>query len=108
MQNFQEMMKKAQVLQTEMAAVQKKLDAETVEGISGGGMVKMTCTCKGDVQSLSIDKSLMNPDDNEMLADLVVAAFNNAKSNADAKTKEEMDKISSKYGLPSNLGNMGF
>jgi DNA-binding YbaB/EbfC family protein len=108
MQNIQEMMKKAQALQAEMASMQQKLESEEVEGIAGAGMVKITCTCKGEVRKLFIDKSIVNPDDSEMLADLIVAAFNNAKSNADFRSKEEMEKLASKHGLPANLGNMGF
>jgi DNA-binding YbaB/EbfC family protein len=68
------MMRKIAQMQTDMAAAQQALAAETVEGSAGGGMVKVVVTGSGDVQRVSIDASVVDPDDIETLEDLVVAA----------------------------------
>jgi DNA-binding YbaB/EbfC family protein len=68
------MMRKIAQMQTDMAAAQEALAAETVEGSAGGGMVKVVVTGSGDVQRVSIDASVVDPDDIETLEDLVVAA----------------------------------
>ena len=101
--NIQEAMKKAQNFQSEMAKMQDGLAKVEVEGIAGGGMVVFKSTCKGDPVSLKIDPSLLNPDDAEMLCDLVIAAIKNAKANADMRSKEEMDKLTSSLGIPSSM-----
>ncbi len=108
MQNIQQAMKQAQALQKQIAELQKRLENEMVEGTSGGNMVKVSCTCKGDVKKVEIDKSLLDPNEKEMLEDLIVTAFNNAKKNSDAKTNEEMQKISNAAGLPMDLLNSAF
>lgn len=108
MQNIQQAMKQAQALQKQIAELQKRLEAEMVEGTAGGNMVKISCTCKGDVKKIEIDKSLLDPNEKEMLEDLIVTAFNNAKKNSDAKTSEEMQKISNAAGLPMDLLNSAF
>ena len=68
------MMKKLQKMQTDMAAAQEELAAATVEGSAGGGMVKAIVSGSGDIQRVSIDPSVVDPDDIETLEDLVVAA----------------------------------
>jgi hypothetical protein len=68
------MMRKLAQMQTDMAAAQEALAAETVEGSAGGGMVKVIVSGSGDVQRVSIDASVVDPDDIETLEDLVVAA----------------------------------
>ncbi|MCE2992176.1 MAG: hypothetical protein K0R73_58 [Candidatus Midichloriaceae bacterium] len=108
MQNFQQAMKQAQMLQQKVMELQKRLENELVEGVSGGGMVKTVCTCKGELKKIDIDNSLLDPSEKEMLEDLIVTALNNAKKNADAKTAEEMEKISSAAGLPKDLLNSAF
>lgn len=105
MQNFQQAIKQAQQLQQKMMELQKKLENEIVEGTAGGGMVKVTCTCKGEMKKIDIDKSLMDPNEKEMLEDLVITAINNARKNSDAKTNEEMQKISSAAGIPMDMLN---
>lgn len=99
--NIQQMMKQAQALQTKMAELQAKLGEEIVSGQSGGGMVKIECNCKGEVKKVSIDPSATS--DVAMLEDLIVAAFKNAKDNADSKMAQGMSEISSSLGLPTNL-----
>lgn len=103
MHNMQQMMKQAEALQKKVMQVQEDLGALEVEGTAGGGLVKVTMSCKRDVKGVKIDKSLLNSDDAEMLEDLIVAAFNNATHNAVAKAEEEMQKL----GLPPSLTKMG-
>ena len=93
MMNMQQMMKQAQDLQKKMATVQNELENKLVIGISGGGMVKITSNCKGSVKKIEIDKSLLVPDEVEVLEDLILAAFNNAKLNAENTTQDEMSKL---------------
>lgn len=101
-------MQQAQALQTKMADMQKKLEQEIVEGTSGGGMVKLTSTCKGEVKGISIDSSLLVADEKEVLEDLIVSAFNNARKNADAKMADEMKKMTESLGIPSGMLNFPF
>ena len=101
--NIQQVMKQAQMLQTKMQEMQKKMEAELVEGQSGGGVVKVVATCKGEIKSIDIDKSIINPEDKELLQDLIIAAINNAKDTADTKMNTEMEKMSSSMGLPAGF-----
>jgi len=106
--NIQQAMKQAQALQSKMAEMQKKLEAEVVEGKAGGGLVKISSTCKGDVKDILIDESLMKVEEREVLQDLIIAALNNAKESADAKMAEEMKKITGSLGLPPGMLNFPF
>ena len=98
--NLDEIMKAAQNVQAELAKAQDKLDEIEVEGASGGGLVRVRCTAKGRVLSLSIDPSLVEPGSKEMLEDLVVAAFNDARAKADAASGAEMQKMTASMQLP--------
>jgi DNA-binding YbaB/EbfC family protein len=102
--DMEEMMKAAQQaaenIQKQMGETQAKLDSLEVEGTSGGGLVKIRCTAKGRILSVSIDDSLMVPEDKQMLEDLVTAAFNDARSKADQLANAEMQKMQSGMGLP--------
>ena len=95
--NMEEMMKKAQeaaeTIQKQMGEAQAKLDTLEVEGVSGGGLVKIRCTAKGRILGVSIDDSLIVPDDKQMLEDLVAAAFNDARAKADqaANARDAVD-----------------
>jgi DNA-binding YbaB/EbfC family protein len=104
MQSMEEMMKAAQqaaeALQKQMGDAQARLETMEVEGSSGGGLVKIRCTAKGRVLKVTIDDSLVVPDDKQMLEDLVAAAFNDARSKADHAANEEMQKVQSGMGLP--------
>jgi hypothetical protein len=104
--NIQHALKQAQALQTKMAEMQKSLENETVQGQAGGGLVKITATCKGKIIKVEIDPSLLIPAEKEVLEDLIVAAINNAKQDADKKTADAMAGISSSMGLPSNMMNL--
>ena len=108
MSNIQQAIKQAQLFQQKIADLQKKLEGETVLGVAGGGLMKITCTGKGKVLKVDIDPSLIDPNDKEMLEDLVVAAFNDANKKADERSREEMEKISSSSGIPMDLLNSAF
>ncbi|MEO0500434.1 MAG: YbaB/EbfC family nucleoid-associated protein [Pseudomonadota bacterium] len=100
MKSMEDIMRAAQNVQEQMAASQAKLDEIEVEGQSGGGMVKVRASAKGRITGLDIDDSLIVPDDKEMLEDLIVAAFNDARGKADAAGQAEMEKMTSGLQLP--------
>ena len=110
--NMEEMMKKAQeaaeIIQKQMGQAQAKLDTLEVEGVSGGGLVKVRCTAKGRILGVSIDDSLMVPEDKQILEDLIAAAFNDARSKADQAAAQEMQAIQQGMGLPPGLNFPGF
>jgi DNA-binding YbaB/EbfC family protein len=103
MKNIMGMMKQAQELQSKMAELQTELEALEVEGASGGGLVKVTLTGKGAMARISIDASLIKPDDSEILEDLIVAAHNDAKQKAEKAMAEKMQALTSGLPLPPGL-----
>ena len=103
MKNIAQLMKQAQQMQSKMQEVQAKLDEMTVEGTSGGGMVNVTMTCKGEVKKLKIDPSLVDKDEIEMLEDLITAALNDAKAKAQTLMDEEVKKVTGGLGLPGGM-----
>ena len=111
--DMEEMLRKAQeaaeTIQKQMGEAQAKLDSLEVEGVSGGGLVKIRCTAKGRLLGVSIDDSLIVPDDKQMLEDLIAAAFNDARSKADQVAGLEMQKVQQGMGLPPgfNLPGLG-
>ena len=111
--DMNEMLRKAQeaaeTIQKQMGEAQAKLDSLEVEGVSGGGLVKIRCTAKGRLLGVSIDDSLIVPDDKQMLEDLIAAAFNDARSKADQVAGLEMQKVQQGMGLPPgfNLPGLG-
>ena len=102
MMNIQYLMKQAQMMQKKMQEEQAKLAEEEVEGSSGGGMVKVTLNGKYVMTTLHIDKSLIDPEEAEILEDLVRAAYNDAKEKIDAKMNDSLSALTG--GL--NLGGM--
>jgi len=103
MGDMAKMMKAAQEIQEKMAALQEEMQQMTVEGESGAGLVKATCTLKGELKSLDIDPSIFTPDDKEAVEDLILAAIKSAQSRASDKAKEEMGKITEGMGLPKDM-----
>lgn len=99
--NIQQMMQQAKVMQEKMQTMQEKLGDVVVEGQSGGGMVKVVSTCKGDVRSITLDDSLIVPAEKEVLEDLIKAALNDVKSKADQTLADETQKMMSDLGLPA-------
>lgn len=103
MKNFSQMMKQAQELQGRMAELQAELDRMKIEGRSGGGMVVLTLTGKGDMAGLKIDASLLKPEEAEILEDLIVAAHADAKAKVEDAMKEKMKGLTGGLPLPPGL-----
>ncbi|WP_267386224.1 YbaB/EbfC family nucleoid-associated protein [Sphingomonas sp. GC_Shp_3] len=100
MNNLEDIMAMAQNVQAELEKAQAGLDQVEVEGAAGGGLVKVRASAKGRIMGLSIDDSLLVPAEKQMLEDLVVAAFNDARAKADAASGEAMSKMTSGIPLP--------
>lgn len=96
--NLQEMMKQAQKLQQDLAQLQEEVKKREVEASAGGGMVTVRVNGKQEILAVTIDRAVVNPDDIEMLQDLVQAATNQALQKSKDLLKEEMNKITG--GLP--------
>ena len=100
MPSLEELMNAARNVQEQMARAQAELDNIEVEGASGGGLVTVRATARGAVRGLTIDPSLLTAESKEMLEDLVVAAFNDAKTKADQAGSAEMNKLTAGMPLP--------
>lgn len=103
MKNLGQMMKQAQEMQTRMAELQARLAEVEMTGASGGGMVQVTLNGKGEMRRVKIDRSLMVPDEAEVLEDLIVAATNDAKGRVEAHLQEEMSKLTGGLQLPPGI-----
>jgi len=103
MKNLGQMMKQAQQMQERMQTLQKELEAEEVQGAAGGGMVTVTLNGKGVMRRLKIDPSLMDPNEAEVLEDLIVAAHNDAKARMEARVQEKMAEITGGLQLPPGM-----
>lgn len=97
------MMKKAQALQAKLQEAQDELGRVEVEGSAGGGMVSVTLTAKGEVKAVRIDPSLLTPSDKEILEDLIIAAFSDAKAKADRAATEKMQELTAGLPLPPGM-----
>lgn len=102
---FGELMKQAQKLQQEMGRIQEESRNKTVEASAGGGMVVVTANGALEIVSIKIDPEVVNPDDVEMLQDLIVAATNEALRRAQQMVSEDMSKITGGLNIPG-LGNL--
>lgn len=100
MPSLDELMKAAQSVQEQMARAQEQLDHIEVEGASGGGLVTVRATARGRIIGISIDPTMLTPDSKEMVEDLLVAAFNDAKNKADQAGSAEMNKLTAGLPLP--------
>jgi hypothetical protein len=103
MKNLGQMLKQAQEMQGSMNEMQERLAAAEVSGAAGAGLVQVTISGKGEAKRVKIDKSLLLPDEVEVLEDLVMAAFNDAKARLDAHVAEEMQKLTGGLNLPPGL-----
>ncbi len=103
MRDLMGMMKQAQAMQEKMAALQGELDTVEVQGVSGGGAVRVTMTAKGQVKGVQLDPALMNPDEREILEDLIVAAMNDARGKAEGVAAERMSELTKGLPLPPGL-----
>ena len=99
------MRKAAQEMDAKMGELQEKLNTMTVVGESGAGLVKATATAKGELTALDIDPSIFNPDEKEVVEDLILAAIKDAQSKATQKHSEEMSNLTIIAGLPSDLNS---
>ena len=100
MKGMGNMMKQAQQLQSKMMKLQEELADKTVESSSGGGMVKVTANGRQQVLSIQIEKEVVDPDDVEMLQDLVLAAVNDALAKAQEMVSSEMGKLTGGLNIP--------
>jgi DNA-binding YbaB/EbfC family protein len=103
MKNLGNMMKQAQQMQQRMQEMQAQLDQAEMQGAAGAGLVKVTVNGKGDLKRISIDKQLMDPEETEVLEDLILAAFADAKTKVEAHVAEEMAKLTGGLKLPAGL-----
>ncbi len=103
MKNLAGMMKQVQQMQTKAAEMQERLAEMEIEGQSGAGMVKIVLSGKGEARGASIDPSVIDADDKEMLEDLVVAAINDARGKLDAVMEEEQQKLMGGMKLPPGM-----
>jgi nucleoid-associated protein EbfC len=106
MADFLGMMKQAAQLQSKMQAMQAELDIIEVEGTSGGGMVTVRLSAKGDLKGVKVDDSLMKPTEKEILEDLLVAAHADARRKAEGVMQEKMKALTGGLPLPPGM-NLG-
>lgn len=103
MKNLGQMMKQAQEMQERMQEMQQSLAAVEIRGQSGGGMVTVVMTGRGEVRKVSIDPALVKPDEKEVLEDLIAAATNDARHKVDAYVQEETQKLMGGLQLPEGM-----
>ncbi|TSD90426.1 YbaB/EbfC family nucleoid-associated protein [Mycobacterium sp. KBS0706] len=103
MKNLGQMMKQAQEMQAKMAEMQSRLGEIEVPGQAGAGMIAVVLNGKGELRSLKIDPKLVDPSEVEVLEDLIVAAFNDAKGKVEAAVQEETSKLMGGLKLPPGM-----
>ena len=102
--NMGQIMKQAQQFQSKMAKIQEEMGNETVEGSAGGGMVTVVANGRQEIVSILIEPEVIDPDDVEMLQDLVMAAVNDALSRAKNMMNDEMGKLTKGLNIPGMPG----
>ena len=103
MKNLGNLMKQAQEMQSKMGEMQQKMQEMEISGTAGGGMVEVVINGKGDLRGLTIDKSIVDPEEKEMMEDLIVAAFNDAKIKVEEVMKEQMAEVTGGLKLPPGM-----
>lgn len=103
MKNLSGLMKQATQMQKKMEEMQAKLESLEIEGSSGAGMVSVTLSGKGELRSVRIDPKLADPNEMEMLQDLLVAAHAEARRKMEATAAEEMQKVTGGLNLPPGM-----
>ena len=101
--NIQQMLKQAQALQMKMSKVQEELKTKEETGSAGGGKVKITMNGSQEVTAVAIDPAVVNPDEADLLEDLVLTAFKDARSKVTKLIEDEMGKVTGGAGLPPGL-----
>ena len=100
MKSLDDILQMANNVQAQLAQAQEGLDKIEVEGVSGGGLVKVKASAKGRIISIDIDPSLLTPDSKEMTEDLLTAALNDTRARADQAAHAEMQKMTADLPLP--------
>jgi len=100
MKGMGNMMKQAQKLQTQMLRLQEEMAEKTVEATAGGGMIKVIANGRQQILSIQIEKEVVNPDDVDMLQDLMLAAVNDALQKSQAMVSAEMSKLTGGMNIP--------
>ncbi len=103
MKNIGQMLKQAQQMQSKMAEMQQSLEELSVQGTSSAGLVTVVLNGKGEMKNIRLDHSLVNPDEAEILEDLIVAAHADAKSKVEAKSAEAMKELTGGIELPPGM-----
>jgi DNA-binding YbaB/EbfC family protein len=103
MKNLGNMLKQAQELQTKMADMQARLQETEITGSAGGGLVSITLNGKNEVRRVKIDPTLADPNETEILEDLLVAAFNDARAKIEAHVQEQMGQLTGGLNLPPGM-----
>jgi nucleoid-associated protein EbfC len=101
--DLNKLMEMAQNAQSELQRATENLESIEVEGVSGGGLVKIRATAKGTILGVEIDESLLQPSEKAMLEDLIAAGLNDARSKADQAANAEMQKVTSGLPLPPGM-----
>ena len=100
MKNMSSIMKQAQKLQSKMKSMQDELAERTVEATSGGGMVKVVASGSQQIMSIQLEKEIVDPEDIEMLQDMILAAVNDALAKSNQMVSEEMSKLTGGFNIP--------
>ena len=100
------LMKQAQEMQAKMARIQEEAASKTIEASAGGGMVKVTANGRMEILAVRIEKEVVNPEDVEMLQDLIVAATNEAIKQAQEIVESDMGKLTAGMGIPGMGGGI--
>lgn len=100
MRNMQQMMKQMQKMQKQMQKIQEELKEKTVEGTAGGGMVTITLNGHKELVAVKIDPEVVDPDDVEMLEDLIMAAMNDAMKKVEELIQQDMGKLTGGLNIP--------
>ena len=103
MKNLSQMMKQAQQLQQKMGEVQERLNQTEMTGSSGAGLIEVTLNGKSELKKLKIDPSLIDPQEIEVLEDLIIAAFNDAKNKIETHIAQEMSQVTGGLNLPAGF-----
>ena len=105
--NIAKMMQQAKEMQAKMEELQARLGDLEINGEAGAGLVKVTITGKGDMKNIKVSPEAIDMDDMEMMEDLIVAAFNDAKTRADRTVQEKTQEMMAEMGLPAGMMGQG-
>ncbi len=103
MPDFMSLMKQAQAVQEKMQEMQAEMERLEVEGQAGGGLVRATLNAKGQMKALTVDVSLLKPDEKEILEDLIVAAHEDARKKAERLMEDKMKSVTAGLPLPPGM-----